>query len=174
MNTLEAIARRVSVRKYRPEPVPEEDLQKFLKAGMQAPVASGAYDSVHLTVVQDPALLKDLAAAVNELIFRLMGRKMDKDFGAPAMVLVSAKPGRMPGVDATNAGCVAENMALAATDLGIASIVWGGAAVAVSQDPARMKKLGIPEGFAPVIALSLGYAAAEEPAKEHSITVNRV
>lgn len=40
MNTLEAIAKRVSVRAYRPEQIPEETLQAILKAGMAAPVGS--------------------------------------------------------------------------------------------------------------------------------------
>lgn len=174
MNTLEAIGKRTSVRAYKPEQIPEDKLQTILKAAMRAPVASGAYDTVHLTVVQDQTILKELAAAVNDLIFKLMGEKMDKDFGAPSMIIISTKPGMMPGVDCTNAGCVAENMAIAATDLGIDNIVWGGAAVAASQNPELMNKLNIPEGFSPVIGVSLGYADAEEPAKQHTITVNRI
>ena len=38
MNTLEAIAKRTSVRSYKPDQIREEDLQKILKAGMAAPV----------------------------------------------------------------------------------------------------------------------------------------
>lgn len=174
MNTLEAIKKRVSVRAYQPEQISEEALETILKAGMQAPVASGGYASMHLTVVQDPVILKEIASAVNDLIFKMLGQKMDKDFGAPTMIIISAKPGKAPGVDSTNAGCIAENMAIAATDLGIGSIVWGGASVAIAQDPELRAKLQIPEGFQPALACSLGYSQKEEAPKDHTINVNRV
>lgn len=37
MNTLEAIAARRSIRRFKPDPVPEEALRTILTAGMQAP-----------------------------------------------------------------------------------------------------------------------------------------
>ena len=54
----------------------------------------------------------------------------------------------IPGIEYANAGCVLENMAIAATSLGIDNIIWGGA--------------------------SFGYAVTEETAKEHTISVNRI
>ena len=65
-------------------------------------------------------------------------------------------------------------MALAATDLGIDNIIWAGAAGAVAQNAELRQKIGIPEGFNPVLCASFGYAAAHEAAKEHRISVNRV
>lgn len=174
MNTLEAIAKRVSIRAYQSEQIPEEALQTILKAGMAAPVASAQYDSLHITVVQDAELLHKIAEETNEFIAKMIGKRMDKNFGAPTMVFVSAKPGMMPGVDHANVATVLENMVLAATDLGIDSIIWGGAAVAVSQNEELRSKLGIPVGFNTPLCASFGYAAAPEPAKEHTISVNRV
>ena len=37
MNTLEAIAARRSIRKFKSDPIPEDMLQKILTAGIQAP-----------------------------------------------------------------------------------------------------------------------------------------
>ena len=174
MNTLEAIAKRVSVRSYQPEQIPEDALHAIIKAGMAAPVSSGAYDSLHLTVIQDSAFLKEIGDAVNELIFQMLGRRMNKKFGAPTMNVVSSKPSHVPGMEMANAANVAENMVLAATDLGIGNIMWAAAPGAIARNPGLLAKLKLPEGFRPVLAVSLGYAAEEEAPKQHTIPVNRV
>ena len=174
MNTIEAIARRVSVRAYKPEQISEEALESIRKAGMAAPVGSGAYDSLHITVVQDWDLLNTISNAVSEMVSKMFGRKVDKNFGAPTMIIVSAKPGMMPGIEYANAACVLENMLIAATSMGIDNIIWGGGSAVVAQSEELMKQLGIPEGFKPALCASFGYAVSEEPAKQHQISVNRI
>ena len=174
MNTLEAIAERKSIRAYKEDQISEEDIQKILKAGMAAPVSSGAYDTVHLTVIQDKKLISDIGEAVNEMVLKMLGRKMDKRFGEPLMIMVSAQPAHMPGIEMANAGCILENMAIAATDLGIDNIIWGGASAVVGQNEELMKRVQIPEGYKPVLCASFGYAAVRESAKVHQIFVNRV
>lgn len=47
MNTLEDIAKRVSVRSYKSEQISEDALADILKAGMSAPVGRGRYDNLH-------------------------------------------------------------------------------------------------------------------------------
>lgn len=174
MNTLEAIAKRVSVRSYRPEQIPEEALQTILKAGMAAPVGSGAYDTLHLTVIQDMDILNEIGEAVNDLVFKVLGRRMNKSFGAPTMIVVSAKPGHMPGIEMANAATVLENMTLAATDMGLDSIIQGGASAVLAQNAFLRAKVQIPEGFQPALAISVGYGVSAEPAKQHVISVNRI
>ena len=174
MNTLEAIAMRTSIRAYKPKQISEENLKAILDAGMSAPVASGAYDSVHLTVIQDAALLNEIGEAVNEMVFKVLGRRMNKNFGAPTMIIVSAAKGHIPGIEYANAGCILENMAIAATDMGIDNIIWGGAPATIAQSPELMSKLHIPEGYTPVLCASFGFAVQQEPAKGHTITVNRI
>ena len=174
MNTLEAIAKRTSIRAYKPDQIPEDALQAILKAGMAAPVGSGAYDSLHITIVQNTELLNEIAAATNEMIFKMLGRKMDKNFRAPTMIIVSSKPAMMPGIEYANVSTVLENMALAATDMGIDNIIWAGAAGAVAQSEELSDKVGIPDGFKPVLCASFGYAVTPAVGKEHSISVNRV
>lgn len=175
MNTLEAIAKRYSARAYDPNrQVPEEALQAIFKAGMAAPVGSNAYDTLHLTVVQDMDILNEIGDAVTELVAKVLGRRMDKNFHAPTMVVVSAKPGHMPGIEMANAATVLENMAIAATDMGIDNIIWGGASAVIAQNPELKAKLQIPEGFQPTLVASFGYALVSEAAKHHEITVNRI
>ena len=173
MNTLEAIAKRKSTRNYKPEQIPEEDLQTILQAGFAAPVAMAKYDSLHITVVQNPELLGKINKATEEVFFRLLGVRRNMDFGAKTLLFVSSTEIHRPGTDHANAGIVMENMVLAATALGIDSVILGGAPSAVAQDPELMKALGIPEGFRPLLGCFLGYGAEDTPVKEHSISVNR-
>ncbi len=174
MNTLEAIAKRKSTRNYKPEQIPEGDLQTILQAGFAAPVAMAKYDSLHITVVQNPELLGKINKATEEVFFRLLGVRKNMDFGAKTLLFVSSKEVHRPGTDHANAGIVMENMVLAATALGIDSVILGGAPAAVAGDPELMKSLGIPEGFRPLLGCFLGYGAEEPPVKEHTISVNRV
>lgn len=174
MEALEAIAKRTSTRKFKETQISEENLQAILKAGMAAPVGSGAYTSLHITVVQNQAIFSKINAAVTELIFKMMGKKMDKNFGAPTMIFVSSKPATMPGLEYANTACVLENMAIAATSLGIGNVIWGGAAAAVEQNAELQKILEIPEGFKPTLCISLGYACEDEGPKKHEIAVNKI
>ena len=174
MNTLEAIAKRYSCRNYKPEQISEETLNEILKAGMAAPVGSAAYDSLHITVIQDWDLLNTISNAVTDMVEKLLGKRMDKNFGAPTMIIVSAKPGMMPGIEYANAACVLENMLIAATSMGVDNIIWGGGSAVVAQSEELMKQLNIPDGFKPALCASFGYAVNEESAKEHNISVTRI
>ncbi|MFC2662779.1 MAG: nitroreductase family protein [Eubacterium sp.] len=146
----------------------------MLKAGMAAPVGSNAYASLHLTVIQDMDILNEIGEAVNEFVFKMLGKHLNKNFGAPTMIVVSAKPGRMPGIKMANTGTVLENMAIAATDMGIDSIIWGGASAVIAQNPTLREKLQIPEGYTPTLSASFGYATEPQAPRQHSITVNRI
>ena len=61
-----------------------------------------------------------------------------------------------------NVSCAAENMMLAATELGLGSCFLMGPMIAFS-DPALRARLGLPEGYEPLIGVALGYAAGEHP-----------
>ena len=174
MEALEAIAKRTSSRKFKEIQISEDNLQTILKAGMSAPVGSGAYDSLHILIVQNQNIFSKINAAVTELIFKMTGKKMDKNFGAPTMIFVSSKPAMMPGLEYANTACVLENMAIAATSLGIDNIICGGAAAAVEQNAELQKILEIPEGYKPILCISLGYASENEIPKKHEIAVNKI
>lgn len=173
MEALEAIEKRKSTRKFKETQISEENLQTILKAGMSAPVGSGAYDTLHITVVQNQNIFSKINAAVTELIFKMMGKKMDKNFGAPTMIFISSKPAMMPGLEYANTACVLENMAIAATSLGVDNIIWGGAASAVEQNTELREILEIPEGYKPILCISLGYASEDEIPRKHEIAVNK-
>lgn len=174
MNTLEAIKKRVSCRAYKPEQISEEALNVILKAGMSAPVASAMYDSMHITVVENEEALKQIVDASSDFLSDFTGQRKEINFGVKNIIVVSGAPGLAPGMDYTNAGCIVENMLIAATSMGIDNIVWAIPAFAIAQKADMMTQLGIPEGLKPLLCASFGFAVKEEPAKDHKISVNRV
>lgn len=174
MNTLEAIAKRKSTRNYTPEQIPEDVLQTILKAGCAAPVAMARYDSLHITVVQSQDLLDRINAAAAEAISKALGVRENTDFGAKTLIFISSTPIHRAGTEHANVGIVMENMVLAATDLGIDSVILGAAPAAVAQDPQLMKDLKIPEGYTPMLGVFFGYGAEDTPTKEHTIAISRV
>ena len=174
METIKTISLRKSVRAYKPVPIPEEALNIIVQAGFKAPVASGKYDSLHVTVVQSPNALKQIADAASDVVYQTIHIRKSMDFGAPALIIISSSPAMMPGIEYANAACVLENMVLAATDQQIDSVIWGGAAVAVQKSTELKKLLHIPAGYEPVLCASFGYAKEEASPKEHTISVNFV
>lgn len=174
MNTLEAIYKRRSTRNYKPERIPEDALEAILKAGCAAPVAMAMYDSLHITVVENEQMLYRINKAAEEMLFQAMGVRKNTDFGAKTMIIVSSTPVHRQGMEHTNAGIVVENMVLAATSLGIDSVILGAAPAAVAQKKELVHILGIPEGYTPLLAAVFGYAAEETPIKQHTITINRI
>lgn len=175
MNTLEAIAKRKSTRAYRPEKISEEILNEIIKAGCSAPVAMAQYESLHITIIQNEEMISRINEMTSAMFSIRTGVKKNTDFGARTMLLVSSKHTMLPPeMEYANVGIVVENMIIAATDLGVDSVVLGGAPAIISENEELVQELGIPNGFRPVLGAFLGYAVVDEPAKVHTISVNRV
>ena len=175
MNTLEAILTRKSTRAYKNERVSDEIIDKIIKAGCAAPVAMAKYDTLHITVIQNEQIIAKINDMTAEMFARKMGVKKNTDFGARTMLLVSGKSSMLPPeMEFANVGIVIENMIIAATSLGVDSVILGGAPSIIAQDESLVRSLGIPEGFSPVLGAFLGYATEEQGAKDHIISVNRI
>jgi nitroreductase len=182
MKTMEAITNRQSCRSYTEEQLTESELQTILQAANAAPLAFGGYDEIKLTVIQNKELLAKLDAAGAKLYGN---PKLVRHF-APTLILVSFKTnGRKPGFLATffsedkpdpypycNVGCIVENMALAATDLGLGNVILGGPPLVITMNPELSAELKIPQGFMPGTAIALGKAAM--PLKERELTVAKM
>lgn len=174
MNTLEAIAKRKSTRSYRAEQIGEEALAVIIKAGCAAPIALAKYDSLHITVVQDEEKIEQIFDQAQKAVFAAIGERRNLNYGAKTLIVVSSLPSHRVGMDYANGGIVIENMVLAATDLGIDSCIMGAPIAALAENAELSTSVGIPDGFTPVLGAVFGYATENLPAKEHTITVNRV
>lgn len=64
MDTLQTILERRSIRRYKPEAIPDEHLKQILEAGRQAPSAANR-QPWHYVVVGDPAQKQRVAQACN-------------------------------------------------------------------------------------------------------------
>jgi len=145
MNTLEAIAARRSIRRFKPGPLPEGALEKILSAGIKAPsghnrqpwrftVVAG---KTHAAMVE--VFRRGIAArrARGEAVGSAAGT-VEAMAGAAVTVFVHHPEGAHPWVarsenwqelvDVQSTGGAIENMLLAATELGIGSLwiadVW--------------------------------------------------
>lgn len=174
MNTLDAIFSRKSTRAYNGEQISEENLQTILKAGCAAPVGMARYDTLHITVVQNDELLAKIFNEAEEMMFKAMGMRKNMNFGAKTMIVISSMPAYREGVEYAHAGFILENMVIAATSLGIDSVILGGPISALAESQELKNGIGIPDGFTPLLAASFGYALEDAPAKEHTISINRV
>lgn len=164
MDALTAIATRRSTRSYAPTPLPEDILRTILGAGSSAPVALGDYSNMHMTVVRDAA------------VRRLLGGE-NPFYGAPALVMISAKETPYPNIAHLNAACMIQTMCIAATALRIGSVYISGASEAAMESREAMASLALPEGYTPVAAVALGYpkeALVETTAFKNTTGVNDV
>ena len=156
MNTMDAIKARHSTRAFTGKQISPEDLDAILFAGGQAAVGGADFKSMKIFAVQDPALLQaiDEASATRRPGSHPL-------YGAPTLVVLASKESILPNIEFTNAGCVLQNMLIAATDLGIDSIYLWMPMYGINEDPELIGRLGFPEGFSCVGAVALGYAAKE-------------
>lgn len=162
---------RKSTRGYKTKQITDEELSKVLYAAYAAPVGNGLYEDIHITVLQNSDLInrivKSSADAFND-------PNANPFYGAPTIVFVSSKIKEASKESTTyaNAGCIIENMHLAATDIGLGSVYLLGFIKAGVINDSYKKELGIPEGYKPVSAIALGYPT--DKLVERDIPANKI
>jgi len=77
MDLFETIKGRTSIRRFKQAPVPDEDIRKILDAGRLAPSANNTQPWSFL-VIKDKETLKKMAAAVREMIDRMIPHAEDE------------------------------------------------------------------------------------------------
>lgn len=174
---LETIKNRRSIRKYLPEQIKDEELDMMLEAAIYAP--TGHNDQPwHFTVIQNKELIDEMSAESKKVMANLpvdwiakMGKAehLHIFYNAPTVIVVSGKE------DATSPlpDCCAaiQNILLAAECIDIGSC-WIGLARFFFENEENIGRLGIPEGYKPYHAISLGYKASHNNiAPERNVNV---
>jgi len=159
MELFEAINRRYSYRgEFTDAAVPRKDLEKIVQAGIQAATAKNE-QVASFVIVDDPELLEQIAAVVDKPVC----------YTARAMIACVADPRPVLGnISFAAEDCAAsvENMLLAVTALGYAT-VWLDGVLRAEDRAARIGKLlGVPEGKHLRILLPVGVAAEPGIQKE--------
>ncbi len=156
MHFSELLSCRYSVRAYRPDPVPEELLQKVLFAARMAPTAANR-QPFQVVVIHTAGREQDLARIYHRDWFRQ----------APLALCVCGLPDkawvRRDGWNAceTDASIVMDHMILAAADLGLGTC-W-----IANFDPAAAREaLRLPDNVTPLAFTPLGFAADHPAPKE--------
>ncbi len=151
MEFYEVIKKRKSVRKYKPDPIPEEILNRILDAGRIAPSAKNL-QPWHFIVVKDPSIKKELAAACRNQMWM-----------ADASVIVCgcadekncyAKLGSLGLSFQVDLAIALDHMILAATAEGLGTC-W----IAAYNEAEVKKVLNIPNTLRVVCLTPIGYPA---------------
>lgn len=168
---LEQIYRHRSIRKYKPDSVPEDVLQRILDAGVRAS-SSGNMQVYSVIVTTDPAIRQELGPAH-------FHQEMVRD--APVFLTFCADFHRMRKwlklreapdnfdnfmsfmIAAIDATLAAQNAALAAEAEGL-GICFLGTTLASCGEIARI--LRCPENVVPLVGFSLGYSAESPPSRD--------
>ena len=157
----ETIAARTSIRKFDPsKPVSDADIEKILKAGMCAPSAMDRRPWEFI-VVKDKA---KLAALGSRLPYSRCAN------GAQAAIVVCGNldnglPGRGKEYWIHDCSAATMNILLAAKGLGLGA-VWTGVYPGEDRVAVVREVLAIPEGYAPLNVIPLGYPAENPTPKD--------
>lgn len=156
---LKNIITRRSVKQYRPDQIKDEELEAVLEAGLYAPSGMGEQSPV-MVAVQD----KETMDQIIRMNAAVMGIDANPYYGAPTVILVLGPADRRTFVE--DASCTLENMMLAAHSIGLGSrwIHREKEMFETEEGKELLKKWGVPEGYAGVGALALGYADGEPKA----------
>lgn len=162
---------RRSIRAYEERPVERGVLEEILWAAVQAPIPPvSGNEPWHIHVVQGRGRLEDYGARAKRYAFEHQPKEQPWEWttrsgfkvfwGAPTLVLLCARSDNPEApFDCCRAG---QNLVIAAHARGLGSC-WVGAPLPWLADADVQLELGISPGFAPVVAIVLGYPA-EQPA----------
>ena len=157
--TMEKILTRRSIRKYKPDAVPQEILDQIIKAGTYAATGMGAQSPIIIAVTNKE--LRDRLSKMNAEIMGVSGT--DPFYGAPVVLIVLADKTRPTYL--YDGSLVMGNLMLAAHDLGIGSC-WIHRAKEEFELPEGkeiLKSLGIEGNYEGIGHCILGYADGPEP-----------
>ena len=162
MEVIEAIATRRSVRAYTEEKVTERELDALLQAAYASPVAGGNRSKMRATVVRDAGLLEAMRAFIKEST----GMKADPFYGASTLVVLMGEEDLGDAALFTNAGCILENVQLAAHAMGLGACISWACGTVVPASPELVEALQVPDGFKLLAGVEVGHPAKFPPERK--------
>jgi nitroreductase len=183
LSALEAISTRYSCRAFTNRLPTDEELQLIAKAAVASP--SGMNRQLwRIIVLKNKELLtdleeegmKNLSALPDKRTYeRIRSRGGKLYYNAPCMIIIPIAQAEPAGAELFDCGIVSENIALAATSLGIDSLICGFSAFSFTGEKGEefKKKLGFPDGYEIGIAVLLGYAKTPD-GKPHEPDLTKI
>jgi nitroreductase len=166
---LAAIAKRRSIRGYKPEQITHEQLTSLLKAAQEAPSAHNL-QPWHFSIVQNRSVLREINEEISSVVRQDVG---DVFYGAPTVIFISINPSEYWAK--IDAGIAVQTMALAAYSLGLGSVILAFPDAVFSGSRANYfkKLLMFPENYGYAVAIAVGIPNVN-PQEAHSIEPGRV
>ena len=149
---------RRSIRKYKPDMIPEDVLNRIIEAGTYAATGMGKQSPIIIAVTN-----KEIRDKFSKMNAEIMGVDSDPFYGAPVVLIVLADKARPTYV--YDGSLVMGNLMLAAHAEGIGSC-WIHRAkeeVESAEGKAFLKSLGIEGDYEGIGHCVLGYTDGEEP-----------
>ncbi len=164
MDAMQNMLTRTSVKKYRPDPVSKEILDKIIEAGTYAPTGRNAQSPIILAVTN-----RQVRDELSKLNAKVLGAPEGTDpfYGAPIVLVVLAAKERNTRV--YDGSLVMGNLQLAAHALGVGAC-WIHRAKEVFEMPeglTLLQKLGIEGEYEGIGNCVIGYPDGETPAVKH-------
>lgn len=159
MDAMQNLLTRRSVRKYKPDMVPQEKLDKILEAGTYAATGMGRQSPIILAVTDKT--MRDKLSKMNAAI---MGSDNDPFYGAPVVLVVLADKNVPTYI--YDGSLVMGNLMNAAHAEGIASCWIHRAKEEFNSEEGKkiLQDLGITGDYEGIGHCTLGYADGDEPA----------
>lgn len=159
-DVLEKLKSRRSIRKYKPDAIPQDILDQIIKAGLYAANGMGFQNTIIVQVTN-----KDIRDKISKMNCEIGGWKegFDPFYGAPAMLIVLAKKDWANRV--YDGSLVMGNLMLAAHELGVGSCWIHRAKEEFETEWGKelLKSLGIEEEYEGIGHCALGYAEGNIP-----------
>ncbi len=173
MDVMEAIYRRRSVRAYTDQPVEKVTVEALIKAATHAPSSMNEQPWA-FAVIQSPKQLALWSERIKADVLRqlkpgsplvkyrdmLSSSSFDVFHRAGTLIIICARPDTHNGAE--DCSLAAQNLMLAACSMGLGTCPIGFARSWLSQRKIK-HSLGIPDPYAPVFPLVVGYPSGETP-----------
>ena len=169
MDTIKAIMERRSTRGFSDAPLTENEIKTLVDAALASPSAMNR-QPWHFAFVTDKMLLDEFESAMAQ-ITGSSDRKVL--YGAPVFVVITFDPAQEHKFTKVDCGIAVENLALAAFDMGLGSVILGMPAEVFSSDKASYfkEKMGIPASNEFAVGIVIGRNTVTKDA--HPILNNR-
>lgn len=172
---VEAIESRRSIRAYKDTPVEREKLQLLAECGVKAPSAMNKQEW-ELRIVDSKEWIDNCTAAYMKAVEGtgkadyMKGPNFKNIFrNGSAVIFVAAPEGKFAG---ENVGCLAQNIMLAATEMGLGTCFLGSVQMIFEEAALaeHLQSLGFSEGYKLRYALAVGYPDEAPAAKERDMS----
>lgn len=159
-STLEQMKTRRSIRRYKPDPIPQSVMDQILEAGLYAANGMG-YQNTILIQISDRSLRTEISRRNREI--GGWAEDFDPFYGAPEMIIVLSKKDWRNRV--YDGSLVMGNLMLAAHELGLGSCWIHRAKEEFESDWGKelLRSLGITEEYEGIGHCALGYPEGDLP-----------